>query len=93
MARSARLKNPQTPATARPAPSAGREVAYHDDVSGHHRILEALGAVPEFGPAAAGHVADEQDGRWSPLKTMFFVLVFCTTAWATISAAVILAFG
>ena len=95
MARTAQLKTPAATPTARPAPSVGRDIAYHGDTAGHQRILEALGAVPELTAALPGAAAVEEQiaGKWSPLKTFFFVLVFCSTAWATISAAVIYAFN
>ena len=94
MARTARLKNTGMPASA-PVPGlVGRETAYHGDIAGHRRIMEALGAVPELHdtmPRADGAVGQSEE-RWHPLKTFFFVIVFCATAWATISAAVLMAF-
>lgn len=77
--------------TARLMPQARRDVAYHGDVAGHQRILEALGAVPELNANLTGAAVDERADKWPPLKTLFFVLVFCSTAWATISAALLYA--
>jgi hypothetical protein len=94
MARTARLKKfAGSPAT-RPAPSVGRDIAYHGDVAGHQRILEALGAVPELSSAVPGAstMDDARADKWPAIKTFFFVMVFCSTAWATISAAVLFAF-
>ncbi|HEX7006774.1 MAG TPA: hypothetical protein VF274_06535 [Alphaproteobacteria bacterium] len=95
MARSAHLKKSVAESTARPVPSTGRNVAYHGDTAGHRRILEALGAVPELGDNLPGIGATDQPvaDKWPPLKTFFFILVFCSTAWATISAAVLYAFN
>ena len=94
MARTARLKKSAAP-TGRAAPI-GRETAYHGDVAGHQKIMQALGAVPELNdvlPRYDGAAAtDHSEARWPAIKTFFFVLVFCSTAWATISAALLLAF-
>ena len=98
MARTARLKNIGTPAAAPAQGLVGRQTAYHADVAGHRRIMEALGAVPELhdtmphGAMAQTGAVGESEERWHPLKTFFFVIVFCATAWATISAAVLVAF-
>jgi hypothetical protein len=94
MARTAPLK--KSAATPSGAASAllGRETAYHGDIVGHQKIMEALGAVPELNDAMprVGGAMAETEQRWHPLKTFFFVIVFCATAWATISAAVLMAF-
>jgi hypothetical protein len=94
MARTAQLEKSAASTTGRVAPSVEREIAYHGDVAGHRRILEALGAVPELSAGLPGvGAADERADKWPPLKTLFFVLVFCSTAWATLSAAIIYAFN
>jgi hypothetical protein len=95
MARTARLKKLTASATARPAPLVGRRTAYHGDVTGHQKIMEALGAVPELNdatPRLDGAAANQGETRWPAIKTFFFVIVFCSTAWATISAAILMAF-
>jgi hypothetical protein len=95
MARTARLKKATASVTARPAPLVGRQTAYHGDVAGHQKIMEALGAVPELTdamPRLDGTVAEQSEARWPAIKTFFFVMVFCATAWATISAAILMAF-
>jgi hypothetical protein len=94
MARTARLKKSVAAPTGRTA-LFGRETAYHGDVAGHQKIMQALGAVPELNdvlPRYDGAAADHSEARWPAIKTFFFVLVFCSTAWATISAALLLAF-
>ncbi|HVO14581.1 MAG TPA: hypothetical protein VMV26_05170 [Alphaproteobacteria bacterium] len=95
MARTQRLKKSAGAPTGRTA-LIGRETAYHGDVAGHQKIMQALGAVPELNDMLPRHdgaaAADHGEARWPALKTFFFVLVFCSTAWATISAALLLAF-
>jgi hypothetical protein len=94
MARTARLKK----LAAAPAGHRAlfrRETAYHGDLAGHHKIMQALGAVPELTEAMPRHdgaAAAHDEARWPAIKTFFFVIVFCSTAWATISSAVLLAF-
>ena len=47
--------------------------------------------MPELNANLTGAAVDERADKWPPLKTLFFVLVFCSTAWATISAALLYA--
>jgi hypothetical protein len=94
MARTARLKKSTIAPTGHRA-LLERETAYHGDLAGHQKIMQALGAVPELNdvmPRHDGAIAAHDEARWPALKTFFFVLVFCSTAWATISAALLLAF-